>query len=54
MSADWAVFLGAAVAVTVFVFAPSVVRALRDWFRPEPLAEYRWPYDDLDADDWWR
>jgi len=44
VSAHWFVFLGAAAGVTVFVFGPGWARSLRDWFRPEPLAPWRYPY----------
>ncbi len=38
MSADQFVFLFAAAGVVLFVFGPGWVRAVRDRFRPEPLA----------------
>ncbi len=40
----WVVFLGASAGVIVFVFGPGWARSLRDWFRPEPLAPWRYPY----------
>jgi len=43
MSADQFVFLFAALGVVLFVFGPGWVRQLRAWFRPEPLAPYRYP-----------
>lgn len=46
MSAHWFVFLGAAAGVTVFVFGPGWVRSVRAWFRPEPLAPWRFPGGD--------
>lgn len=55
MSADWVVFIGATAGVCLFVFGRSAVRAVVAWFRPDPLANYRWPYDDAaHQDDWWR
>ena len=46
MSADQFVFLSAAAGVTVFVFGPGWVRSVRAWFRPEPLAPWRYPGGD--------
>lgn len=46
MSAAWIIFLGASAGVIVFVFGPGWARALRDWFRPEPLAPWRYPGGD--------
>jgi len=46
VSAHWFVFLGAAAGVTVFVFGPGWVRSVRAWFRPEPLAPWRFPGGD--------
>ncbi len=42
----WVVFLGASAGVIVFVFGPGWVRQLRAWFRPEPLAPWRYPGGD--------
>lgn len=46
MSAAWIIFLGTAAGVIVFVFGPGWARSLRDWFRPEPLAPWRYPGGD--------
>ncbi len=42
----WVVFLGASAGVIVFVFGPGWVRSVRAWFRPEPLAPWRYPGGD--------
>ena len=46
MSAAQVVFLCAASGVTLFVFGRGWVRSVRAWFRPEPLAPYRYPGGD--------
>lgn len=46
MSADQFVFLAFAFGVVLFVFGPGWVRQLRAWFRPEPLAPWRYPGGD--------
>ena len=35
-----------ATGVVLFVFGPGWVRSLRAWFRPEPLAPWRYPGGD--------
>ena len=48
MSHDQFVFLGVAAGLAAYLLVPILVRRLRDWLGPEPLAEYRLPYRDLD------
>lgn len=46
MSRDQIIALAFIAGCVVYTFGPDVVRRLVAWFRPEPLAPYRYPGGD--------
>jgi hypothetical protein len=47
MTRDQIVVLAFIAGTVLYPFGPTVVRRVRAWFGPEPLAQYRHPGGDL-------
>jgi hypothetical protein len=46
MSRDQIIFLFVAAGLLAYVYLPTILRRVRAWFAPEPLAPWRYPGGD--------
>lgn len=49
MSNDQFVVLAFIAGCLIYTFGPDLARRAVAWFRPEPLAPYRWPIDGSES-----